>query len=91
MYWGQSQNCNVFENSRQSIPDLDLALIFSSVLLQSLSLPQRNSFSCLRSLFKYRAKHAKSKHFPVCLALFEYIGKDERGVDGGITGGGRPN
>ena len=92
MYLGQSQNFMVeyaLGNSRHIISDLPLSLDWFSVPLQSLSFLQRKLLICLRSLFRYFAKHAKSKHFPVFLALVEYGENDERSVDGRITGGGR--
>ena len=93
MYLGQSQNFNaecVVSNWRQTISDFTVPLsLCSSVLRQSLSFLQRNWPRCLRSLFRYWVKQAKSKHFPVCLAFVEYDGKRGGSVDGGIIGGGR--
>ena len=93
MYSGQSQNLNIDEckdeNLRHIICDFSSPLFFSFVLIQSLLVLQRKASICLKSLPKYLERHAKSKHFPVCLAVIEFKAKGGRFVDGGITGGGR--
>ena len=92
MYFGQSQNFGVeneLGNSRHIIAELSFPFDCVLVLLQSLSFLQRNSFIFLRSLWRYFAKHARSKHFPVSLALLECTLNELGSVVGRTTGGGR--